>query len=376
MTANPDPHLLPAIESATLTLYRFHELGYAIDLDRARECLSDTVTQPRTRAPVRRSESIEIAQPPLWVEMGAAAVELEGMRFDGSIRAGVYDLGAVSLALTLPVPRASGWETVADLFAVAQDLPQAVERRFLNALDDLERLIGPAIQRPERSALVEDYCVLLIERLAGGGAPASLSDHSVVRSALLGERRPLSPEMYATVAGTSYYPEDLALLSWNGALVVEPDPLAAGTALDLLEFANVELLLLRSYDGDLEAQLLQLNQRISSVRGRPYVPLVGRYNTLLNEVQQMVIEITEVTERIDNAFRVTEDVYWNRLYTAALGVLRVSLWRSDVEHRLNLLRESYSMLHSRADSDRSASLEWIIILLIAFEIVLAFAGWF
>jgi hypothetical protein len=195
-----------------------------------------------------------------------------------------------------------------------------------------------------------------------------------VRAALLGERRALSPHASALVTEMSYYPEDLALLSWNGALVIEPDPLAAETVADLLEFANVELLLLRSYEADLEGELARLNERIPRARRRAYRPLVGRYNNLLQQAQRLVIEVTELTERIDNALKVTDDVYWNRLYSAALTTLRVHVWREGVDHRLRLVRESYEILQNQADSDRGASLELIIILLILFEIVLALIG--
>jgi uncharacterized Rmd1/YagE family protein len=78
-----------------------------------------------------------------------------------------------------------------------------------------------------------------------------------------------------------------------------------------------------------------------------------------------------VTERLDNALKVTDDVYWNRLYTAALGVLRVDVWRTGVEHKLALLRETYSMLRTAATAERDAFLEVAIILLIVVEVVLA-----
>lgn len=47
-----------------------------------------------------------------------------------------------------------------------------------------------------------------------------------------------------------------------------------------------------------------------------------------------MVDVTEVTERVDNAFKVTGDVYWNRLYSATLSVLRVQLWREGVDHNL------------------------------------------
>ena len=362
---------LPAIRSGSLHLYRFFELGDAIDLERAQTFASAQTTMRWTPARVRHADSIHIAEPPLRICLGHVAVELAGARFEALLRASVYDLGVVALALVLPLPPATGWDMVADLFAAAQEPPAAVDACFQAALDEVEALIRPAISRPERSALVEDYSMLMVERLMPSVAAATLAANPHVRAALLGERRALSHDASGLVSSMSYYLDDLALLSWNGALIVEPEPMAAATVRDLLEFANVELLLLRSYEAALDVELSLLNQRIAAGRHRIHLPLVGRYSALLRESQRAVLEVTEVTERIDNAFKVTDDVYWNRLYSAILGSLRVHVWRAGLDHRLQLLRESYGLLRDQADSGRSASFEVIIILLIVIEIVLA-----
>jgi hypothetical protein len=362
------------IRAGTFHLYQFFEVGDTIDLERVQASLSAPAMRRQPPPRVRQSDSIQIANPPLEVELGPAPLALAGCRFEGRLWASIYDLGAVALVLRLPLTPDTDWQTVADLFAEAQDPPEPVQARFRGALDDLERLIRSSIERPKRSPLVEDYSVLIVDQLAAPAAAAQLTGDARVAAALLGERRPLSADAAALVSSLSYYADDLALLSWNGALVVEPDPLAAATVADLIEFANVELLLLRSYEADLEGELLRLTQRMAAARGRLNLPLVGRYTALLRESQRVVIEVTEVTERIDNAFKVTDDVYWNRLYSALLTSLRVHVWRAGVEHRLQLLRETYGLLRDQADSDRSASLELIIILLILGEIALAIAG--
>lgn len=364
---------LPAIASAVLTIYQFFDIGDAIDLDLAQRCLSNP-SERRVRLRTRQSESIRIAQPPLRVELGTVPVALADRRHPGALRAVVYDLGAVEIAIEMRLTTPLSWEDVADLFAAAQDLPADITGRIAAALDDLETLIRPAISRPQRSPVVEDYCVLIVERLDPPCRAAELADHPTVRAALLGERRTLSADASRLVTALSYYPDDLALLSWNGALLIESDAAAATTAADILAFANVELLLVRSYDAALDARLPEVYRRIAQAQRRFTMPLVRRYSQLLGDVQRLVAEVTEVTEQIDNALKVTDDVYWNRLYTAALSVLRVRVWREGVDHKLALLRETYAMLHADADSERAAALEWAIVLLIVFEIVMALLG--
>jgi hypothetical protein len=258
--------------------------------------------------------------------------------------------------------------------AATQSLPATLQQQLLAALDELEALIRAAISQPERTQLVEDYSVLRVEQLTEPTDITMLAEHPLVLAALLGERRPLSPEATGLIRRTSYFPDDVALLSWNGALLIEADPLAAATAADLIEFANVELLLMRSYDAELEAEQPLMYRRIEAAQSPLALPLARRYSRLLQTVQSRIIEVTEVAERVDNAFKVTDDVYWYRFYSTALDVLRVHIWRADVEHRLALLRETYTMLQDQAGAERAVALEWTIILLIAFEIVMALLG--
>src|SRR5437764_1178578 len=105
-------------------------------------------------------------------------------------------------------------------------------------------------------------------------------------------------------------------------------------------------------------------RRIATTPRRVALPLVHPSRRLLHEVERLVIEVSEVTERIDNAFKVTDDVYWNRLYSALLVVLQVRIWRDGVNQKLALLRETYGMLHDEADTERANALEWAVLLLI------------
>lgn len=365
-------HGLPQIVSATFCLYFIVTLGDSIDLDRARQLLSAPVTRRSIPTRVRHAGSIQIASGTLDVELGQVQVSLAGAEFQGSLRVGVYEMGVAAFVLQLPLAVAPTWSQVANLFAAAQDAPPSVRACYSAAQDDLVMLLYSAIKQPSASTLSEEYSLLVVHELQPADEAASLGNRPDIRAALLGEQRPVAAEALDLVTGMSYYEDDVVLLSWNGAIIVEQDRLAVEAIGSLLEIAYIERLFLRVYEDELEGDLGRVYDQMLRARRRINVPLVGRYNRLLRDTQQAVMDITEITERVANAFKVTDDVYWNRLYSAALTVLRVSIWRSAVEHRINLLRESYGMLHSQADSDRSASLELIIILLILFEIVYAF----
>jgi hypothetical protein len=365
---------LPDIETGILTFCQLYELGDEIELAVVPNCIAKPAERRQMSVHVRQAESIQIAHPPLQFKLEELSLTLAGLSLAGTLRTSIYDLGAIALTLEIPLPRSITWTTVAQLMGTFQTSSEALQEEFLAAIEALEKVLAPALKKPHRPSIVEDYTILVVERFTEPADVATLAEHPLVWAALLGEKRPLCQNAAGLLTQMSYYPDDLALLSWNGALLIEPDPLAAATAVALIEFANIELLLMRSYDAALDGELPLLYRQLPKEKPRFAFPLVRRYSRLLHDVQRLVAEFTEVTERVDNALKVTDDVYWNRFYSAILSVLRVDVWRSGVEHKLTLLRETYTMLHDEADAERATALEWTIVFLILFEIIMALLG--
>ena len=77
-------------------------------------------------------------------------------------------------------------------------------------------------------------------------------------------------------------------------------------------------------------------------------------------------------ERVENALKVTDDVYLARVYSAALELFRGRAWRAGIDRKLAILRETYTMLNSEAQALRSETLEIAIVVLIVGELVMAF----
>ena len=81
--------------------------------------------------------------------------------------------------------------------------------------------------------------------------------------------------------------------------------------------------------------------------------------------------MTELTEKVDNALQVTEDVYLARVYAAALELFRVPTVGAAVDRKLAIIRDTYTALYQEASAARAALMEAVIVLLIALELVLA-----
>ncbi len=362
------PEGLPAIASAHLRLYQLYDISYSIDLEHARE----TVLTPsaRARPVVSRGARIEIAQLPLEIHLNDYIVTLGGRRLRGHMQARVYDLGIVALSLVISLPTPLSWNEAIELVADAQAFPAKIAAAFAESLESLRKRLEPAIERPNKTVRSEDYTIFFIERLDSGPPAAALARHPLLLQVALGERKPLSAAASSLAASLSYYEDDLILLTWSAAVVIEPDADAREDAELLLEFANAQLLSLRSYDAEVERDLARLTPRIARPR-RPQWIALRSTGGFLREIYALIADITETSVRIENALKVTEDVYWNRVYSAALTILRVQVWQTGIAETLDALRRTASLLHDETQAALATLLEILIIVLIAVEIVLA-----
>lgn len=373
MTATEREHAtshLPLIERASLHLYQLYDVGNSIDLDQARATLA--VPTARVRPVASRGGSIDIAQLPLEVQLGDTDVQLASRWLHGQLYARIYDLGILALRIVLPLPSAS-WETITELIAGVQSYPAVTVEVFRQGCDALIERLGSAVERPSADLRMEDYAIVVVEQLGAGSPAATLARHPTLLQAALGERKPLSESAASLATALSYYEDDLIVLTWSAALIIEPDAPARDDATLLLEFANAQLLAFRSYDAEIERDLARITPRIARLR-RPRWSLLGSSGRFLREIQALVADITDTSTRVENALKVTEDVYWNRVYSAALAILRVQVWRTSIAKSLDVLRQMASLLHDEAQAAWTTLLEVLVIVLITVELVVAVVG--
>jgi hypothetical protein len=161
----------------------------------------------------------------------------------------------------------------------------------------------------------------------------------------------------------------MVVLTWDRAFIYEPRGDTDVT--DVLEVANAQLLEMRYYDELLDAELPRMYDLVEAAQRRWSLPGARRFADLARRLYTMVAEVTELTEKVDNALQVTEDVYLARIYAAALELSRVPTVSAAVDRKLSIIRDTYTALYDEASSSRSGLLEIIIVVMIAVEIVLA-----
>ncbi len=237
----------------------------------------------------------------------------------------------------------------------------------------LAQRLGDAITRPEVADQLEDYLVVHVESLA---QPLPWADLLALHGPLLArilraEGGPLSEGQSddALQLRLSYSPEDLTLVDWVGALVLDREP---EDVLDVLELANLQLLEMRRLDRELDRALDRAYDRLAHPRALPGRFLPSAAAQMLRRMGRMQVEGALLFERVHNSLKLLGDPYLARLYRMAGQRFSLSEWNAGVLRKLETLESIYTKLSDHAAGLRMELLEWIIVILILVEVVLSF----
>jgi hypothetical protein len=306
---------------------------------------------------------LQFPVPPLVASLPDA--DLDGLRC--SLRLKFYDYGVVSLRLSFPAlgswndllavtERARSDERVLDF---AQTTVERICDEYAHALDD------------RHPPLVEDYVIVEFDRFAEAiDAETLLDDHSAELAGLLiGERRRLaaSEAEEALRVRFSYFEDDLTIVQWDTAFVYDRRESARAIE-DILEFANSQLLELRTYDAQLDRELDVIYK--TQPAGPPRSLSGRREAEQAATIRYLIVDTLELTDRSSNALKLVGDAYYARIYRAAAARLGLSDWQRQIDSKLASVGEMYRFFSDQSRSRRDQFLELTIVVLVAVEVVI------
>jgi hypothetical protein len=168
----------------------------------------------------------------------------------------------------------------------------------------------------------------------------------------------------------SYSPTDLVVAGWNAAFVYDT-PAGATTTIELLEYANSQLLEFRHYDEILTRELKSVYQSLEKGTGFFARWRLARASARLHT---LLLDVTELTERADNAIKFLSDMFSARLYRMAAGKVGVEDYKNLVKQKLDTAENLYRFMVDQFHQGRAFVLELLVVIILIIEIVFLFKG--
>ncbi|GLQ91177.1 hypothetical protein [Dyella acidisoli] len=368
------PYEQPTVRSAAIIAMHLIDIADAIDLSNV-ELLWDQQrpsTSVRSKLGSTPPKAVAFGVPPVLLKLDPLELLLRGQMYQADVTARLYDFGAVAFSVRIPVASCN-WGAFSQRVNAVDALlgPGADSLIWGQLLQQVRAALLPALSKPTTASLHEDYLLGIVHAFEETVPANTMHEQIDLVPLLSGEQRTLSEQARRDLLQHrfSYYLDDLVVLTWDRAFIYEPR--GDSDVADILEVANAQLLEMRFYDELLDAELPRMYDMVEAAHhaGNPLAS--RRFADLARKLYTLVAEVTEITEKVDNALQVTEDVYLARVYAAALDLFRVSRVSDAVDRKLAIIRDTYAALYEEASGKRAELLELAIIVLIVVEIVIA-----
>jgi hypothetical protein len=312
---------------------------------------------------------VRFQRPPV-VEPVEPMILESGERLDVQIK--YYDYGVLSVVFELPfsgdwdtlVRLAGRWVWDTDFTSFAQKIvKQKIERA------------RPALVKPYDSWLHEDYFVFHVREIAGNPSASELlaAEGGRIAQIVRGENVPLSDGEQQEIMQSkiSYYPNDLAVISWNAAFLYDSTA-GAETVIQLLEYANSQLLEFRHYDELLTREL----QSVYDFMENGSMGIAARWRTAkrASRLHTVLLDVGELTERADNAIKFLSDMYSARLYKVAALKIGVTDYKNLVNEKVHTAEELYRFMIDQFHQSRAFVLELMVVIILIIDLIWLFKG--
>jgi len=304
-----------------------------------------------------------------------------GERLEGEIK--YYDYGVVSLVFELPF--SGTWEDLIQVSCrwTSDTNFESVATRI--ARQKLERaapaMIKPYLAKPGVSSsetgewLQEDYFIFHLREIEGAPSANDLlaAEGGKIAQVVRGEMSMLSEGERQEILQSriSYYPHDLAVIGWNAAFIYDT-PAGAETAIQLLQYANSQLLEFRHYDELLTTELENVYDFLDA--GGTNVWSRWRTARAASKLHTVLLDVNELTERADNAIKFLSDMFSARLYKLAASKVGVPDYKDLVKEKLQTAEDLYKFMVEQFNQSRAFVLELMVVVILIIELIYFFKG--
>jgi hypothetical protein len=285
-------------------------------------------------------------------------------------------VGAISISVRVPFAVAHFEELVAfhDLQFSNGSLHDEVQRLAQEVTAELRgHLVRPQPQLPEEEA----YTVFCI------AAPVLTADHQPMHAELwfqehrrqvaalltqeeATERLSKQEAEESTARYLSYYDNDLVVIDWDAALLVD-EPRDFDETLHIMELANLQLAELEAYDRLLDDALER------SYRDLGEHPL-RRRGDIMRELREIRIDMARFNDELSNTTKFFGDWHLARIYEKISSRFHLADWHRTIDGKLKTLDDLYQILKHDQNNRVMVWLEIAIVLLFVIDLVILLVG--
>jgi hypothetical protein len=284
-------------------------------------------------------------------------------------------VGALSITVSVPfeVPSIQDLVVFHDLEFSNGQLNQEVRQIAEEARVELARY---CIKPVARLAEEEAYTVFCIDAplVAEDGQPLNAEDwlhqHRREVAALLTQEADVNQLSRqeadeSTARCLSYYENDLAVLDWDAALIVQ-EPGQLDEILYILEVANLQLAELEAYDRILDTALER------SYRDLARQP--RRSREVMRELREIRVDLARFSDELSNITKFFGDWHLARLYENIAARFHLGDWHRTIDKKLDTLDDLYQLLSQDRIHQWMLTLEVTIVLLFVVDLILLVIG--
>ncbi len=355
-----------AIHGSVRVLIQF-DVCEEIRLDELRKILgAKTLKHPSLKHPV--PGYIRYQRPPVVEPIDPLVLE-SGEHLQGQIK--YYDYGVISVVFDLPF--SGDWETLVRLGSRwVWDVD--FERHASTIVRQKLARSAPALIKPYPEWLSEDYFIFHVREVQGCPPATELvaSHGPRIAQIVRGETAQLSEGERNEILQSriSYYPNDLAVIGWNAAFLYD-SPSGAETAIQLLEYANSQLLEFRHYDQLLTLELDGVYAFLDQGTG-----MLARWRLAraASKLHTVLLDVNELTEHADNAIKFLSDMFSARLYKLAASKVGVPDYKNLVTQKIRTAEELYRFMVDQFNQSRAFVLELMVVVILIIELIYVFRG--
>ncbi|MGA7625125.1 MAG: hypothetical protein WCA91_16265 [Candidatus Acidiferrales bacterium] len=366
---------LPEVQATVQGHFRvlfLYDVCESIQLDKLRTILQSSSVEAQASRSLPIPHYLKFERPPVTEPIGLMVLD-SGAMIEG--RTKYYDYGVISIEMELAFE--GDWDSLVSQSSRWIGAPE-LEMKAKELLRGAIEHAGNSVVRPYKNYLNEDYFIVQLKELVDPngtvlGAKDLLASHArEIAQLVRGESVFLSEAETQEVlqSSISYSRTDVLVVGWSGALVYGGKE-SAGTTIQLLEYANTQLLEFRFYDSLLTRLLDDVYRSLEHKSGVAAAWRLSREAARLNTLR---LDVMELTEKVDNAIKFLSDMFYARLYGLAAAKVGVVDYRRLVDQKLRTAGELYRFMVDQFNQTRSFILELAVVIILIIEIVFLFRG--